>query len=222
MAKPPPDADPEKFIIGRGVYSNLQTATPVFANGVFRLGPTPMPVWTIVIYNIVFAAFCFGFYWILEYHTHGDAVPWAVYGAPIGVGLFTCTVFTVVVCVSFANANRLGPWLIYDTKAGRVELRRERETFERNEIVYIQYITIKHLDYGRVVSNWRPSELNLITCRGGVRKRWPLLRSIFNVNAFDRMLEPLIEHTDLPVVRVKDEWLGWNVTERPYGRTAGN
>jgi hypothetical protein len=56
----------------------------------------------------------------------------------------------------------------------------------------------------------------------GVRKRWPLLRSIFNVKAFDRMLKPLIEHTDLPVVRVEDEWLGWNVSERPYGRPTGN
>ena len=72
------------------------------------------------------------------------------------------------------------------------------------------------------MNNERLSELNLITCRQGVRNRWPLLRSIFNVKAFDRMLKPLIEHTDLPVVRVEDEWLGWNVSERPYGRLAGN
>jgi hypothetical protein len=222
MAKPPVDADPEKFIIGRGVYDNLQTATPVFENGVFRLAPTPMPLWTMVIYNIAFAAFCFGFHWMLKYHTHGEAGPWAVYGAPIGIGLFTCMFFTAVVYIAFAKANRLGPWLIYDTKAGRIELPREREVFERKEIVHLQYITTKRLDWGGVVSNQRLSELNLITCRQGVRKRWPLLRSIFNVRAFDRMLKPLIEHTDLPVVRVEDEWLGWNVSERPYSRTADN
>jgi hypothetical protein len=42
------------------------------------------------------------------------------------------------------------------------------------------------------------------------------------VKAFDRILKPLVENTDLPVVRVQDEWLGWRVTETLYGGTASN
>lgn len=222
MANPPADADPEKFIIGVGLYSNLQTATPEFENGVFRFAPTPMPVLTIVIYNIVFAAFFFAFYWLLKLCTHGESPLWGASVAPIAIGLSTCILFTAVVYLSFAKANRLGPWLIYDTKAGRIELPHEREVFDRKDIVHLQYITTKRLNWGGVVNNERLSELNLITCRQGKRKRWPLLRSIFNMRAFDRMLKPLIEHTDLPVVRVEDEWWGWNVSERPYDRMAGN
>jgi len=217
MAKPPPGADPKKFIVGRGVYDNLQTATTKFENGVLWLSPTPIPVLAIVIYNMVFAGFFLGIHSLLKYHTRGEASPWAVYGAPIGIGLFTCILFTAVVYHSFAKANRLGPWLIYETKSGRIKLPRERESFERNEIVQVEYITTKRLDWGGVLNNERLSELNLITCRQGMRKRWQLLRSASNVKAFDRLLKPLMEHTDLPVVRVEDEWLGWNVSERPHG-----
>lgn len=223
MAKPPADVDPEKFIFGQGSYSNLQTATAVFENGVFRLEPTPMPALTIVIYNLLFAAFFFGMHWLLKYHTHGEAGPWAVYGAPLGIGLLTCIFFTAFVYHAFATANRLGPWLIYDTNTGRVELPREREALARDEIVHLQYITTKALPWRGSAVNWEQlSELNLVTCRQGVRQRWPLLRSIFNVKAFDRLLQPLIEHTDLPVVRIEDQWSGWTVSERPYGRAAGD
>jgi hypothetical protein len=223
MAKPPPDADPEKFIIGHGVYSNLQIARPYHDDCVFRIDPTPMPVLSIVIYNLVFIGFFYGFHWALKHLTHGEAGRWAVYGAPIGIGLMTCGLFTVVVYRSFANARRSGPWFIYDKVVGRVELPREGGVrFDRHEVVHLQYITTKRLDWGGVVNNERLSELNLITCRDGTRKRWPLLRSIFTVKAFDRILKPLVENTDLPVVRVQDEWLGWRVTEMPYGRTASN
>jgi hypothetical protein len=94
--------------------------------------------------------------------------------------------------------------------------------FDPHEIVHLQYITTKRLDWGRVANNVRLSELNLVTCRDGLPKRWPLLRSIYNVKAFDRLLKPLMENTNLPVVRVKDEWLGWRVSEAPYGGDADN
>ena len=223
MAKPPADADPEKFIIGRGVYSNLQLARPYYDDRVFRLDPTPMPVRSIFIYNLLFMGAAYAFHGALKQLTHGDVGPWAVYGAPLGIGLLTCGFFTLVVYRSFANARRLGPWLIYDKATGRVELPREgKASFDRREIVCLQYITTKRLDSGGVLNNKRLSELNLITNRDGLRKRWPLLRSIFNVKAFDRLLKPLLENTDLPVVRVKDEWLGWRVTERPYVGTDGS
>jgi len=220
MAKPPPDADPEKFIIGRGVYSNLQIARPYHDDRVFRIDPAPVPVWSIAIYNLLFIAVFYGFHWALKRLTHGDAGPWVFYGVPIGIGLLTCGFFTVIAYRSFADARRLGTWFIYDKVTGRVELPREGGVkFDRHEIVHLQYITTKRLDWGGVANNQRQSELNLITCRDGTRKRWPLLRSIFTVKAFDRILKPLVENTDLPVVRVQDECLGWRVTETPYGRT---
>jgi len=214
MVKPPANVDPEKFIIGRGSYTSLQTATSVFENGVFRLVPLPMPVLTIIVSNTVLGAFFFGFGWLVKYLTDGEAGPWAIYGAPIGVGLPTCLFVTLVIYHSFAEANRLGPWLIYDTKVGRLELPREREVFERQEIVHLQYLTTKSLETG----GERLSDLNLITCRHGVRKRWPLLRSFLAAKPFEKLLEPLVEHTDLPIVRIEDEWRGWNISERPYRR----
>ena len=216
MAKPPPDADPDKFIIGRGSYGNLQTAKAVFENGVFRLDPAPMPVVSIVIVNLVFAAFFFGFHWVAKHFSSGQTDLIMLYIAPVGVGVMTCVGYTAIAWYSFAKANRLGSWMVYDTRTGEIELPREHERFTKNEIVYLQYITTKDLAWGGTTNNERLSELNLVTCRDGVRKRWPLLRSIANVRAFDRLLKPLVEHTDLPIVRVQDEWLGWKVTERPY------
>ncbi len=221
MAKPPADADPEKFVLGRGHYSNFETACPYHDDRVFRIDPTPVPVWSTIIYNLIFIGAFYGLHLLLKHLMGGEADARMVYGAPIGVGLTTCGLFTLVVYRSFANARRLGPWLIYDKATRRVELPREGGlTFDRHEIVHLQYITTKRLDWGGVLNNERLSELNLITNRDGVRRRWPLLRSIFTVKAFDRVLKPLAENTDLPVVRVQDEWLGWRVTETPYGGTA--
>ncbi len=222
MAKPPPDADPEKFILGRGTYSNLLIARPYFDDRVFRIDPTPMPVCSMVIYNLLFISVGYGFHWALKHHTHGEAGHWIYLGVAFGITLFTCVVFTVVVYCQFAKAWRLGPWLIYDRATGRVELPREKVAFGRQEIVHLQYVTTKRLDWGGVMNNDRLSELNLVTERDGKWKRWPLLQSIFTSGAFDYILKPLLKTTDLPVLRVQDEWLGWRITETPYGRAGGN
>jgi hypothetical protein len=50
--------------------------------------------------------------------------------------------------------------LIYDTKTGGIELPRQREVFNRDEIVHLQCISTKRLDWGGVVNNQRLSELN--------------------------------------------------------------
>ena len=219
MAKPPPDADPEKFIIGRGNYNNLRIARPYCDDHVFRIDPTPMPVWSIAIYNLLFVAVGYGFHWALKHLTHGEAGPLIYDGAPIGITLFTCGVFSAFVYCMFSNARRLGPWLVYDKASGRVELPRDQVVFDRQEIVYLQYITTKRLDLGGLANNDRLSELNLVTKRDGIRKRWPLLRSILTMRAFDYILKPLLENTDLPVLRLQDEWLGWRTTETPYDTT---
>jgi len=231
MAKPPPDADPEKFVIGPagrypgrspGGYTNLRISRPYNDDCVFRIDPIATPVWSVIIVNLIFIAVCYGFHWALKNLTHGQAGPWASYGMPIGIGLVVCGGVTAAIYCTVAKAQRLGPWLVYDKATGRVELPREGMRFDRREVVHLQYVTTKRLDWGGVANNERLSELNLVTVRDGVRKRWPLLRSTLTLKGFDHILKPLVENTDLPVTQVQDELWGWRVTEAPYGRTAGN
>ena len=214
MAKPPTNADPRRFIIGRGIYDNFQVARPYCDEHVFRIDPTPVPFGTIVIYNLMFIVFFIGFALIAK--NFADADPILAYVAPICVGGVTCLAFTVIAYYRFSSEVHRGPWLIYDKSSKHVELPREGRVFHRNEIVHLQYITTKNLKRGRVINNDRTSELNLITSDGTDRHRWPLLRSIFTSKAFDSILRPLMQETDLPVVRVVDQWLGWKVTEEPY------
>src|SRR5262249_46575626 len=141
-----------------------------------------MPVVNIVILNLLFVAFFFGFFWVTW--RYGSQEPGQAIALIIGTGLFTCVVFTVLVSYRFRRERQLGPWLIYEKATGRVTLPREGESFERQEIVHLQYVTTKRLDWGGVVNNDARSELNLITCRDGERRRWPLLRSIFTHWAF--------------------------------------
>ena len=78
MAKPPVDADPEKFIIGRGHYSNLEVARSYSDERVFRIEPTPMPGGTIIIFNLLFVAAVYGFHWALNNLTNGRAGSWVI------------------------------------------------------------------------------------------------------------------------------------------------
>jgi hypothetical protein len=137
MAKPPPDADPEKFVIcsighhsGRDPgdpITNMRVSRPYQDDHVFRIDPIPTPVRSVIIMNLIFVAVFYGFHWVFK---HVDAGPWAVYGMPIGFGLVFCGALTAAICWTAANAQRLGPWLIYDKAAGRVELPRQGVTFE--------------------------------------------------------------------------------------------
>ena len=185
---------------------------------VFRIDPTPMPVWSIVIYNLLFAAVGYGFHWALMQVTHGEAVLWICDVAPVAVTLFTCGIFTAVVYWTFANAWRLGPWLIYDKATGQVELpRRQGDIRQKRD----RSRSVRHNEVAPTERRDKQRtrvRVNLVTMRDGIRKRWPLLRSIFNVKAFDYILKPLLENTDLPVLRIKDEWLGWRITKAPYGK----
>jgi hypothetical protein len=161
--------------------------------------------------NAIFVVFFGAFYWICS--TYGNANAKLVTLATIGIGTMTCGLFTAITYCSFAKARRLGPWLVVNKLTKKVTLPREGIEFDAAEIVYFQYITTKRLDWGGVVNNDRLSELNLVTFTNGERTRWPLLRSIFNDKAFEYIVEPLIEHTAIPVVRIVDEWFGWKTTE---------
>jgi hypothetical protein len=51
-------------------------------------------VWSIIICNLVFIAFFYGWHWPAKHVTHGEVGAWFVYGAPIGIGLMTCGLFS--------------------------------------------------------------------------------------------------------------------------------
>ena len=216
MSKPPPDVDPEQFILGRGSYHNFQVSRAHFDEDVFRIDPTPTPVWAIVILNAIFVSFFGVMYWLAG-RAHGGLQALEKL-AIIGTGVIVCIGFAAASVLIFRRENQRGPWLVYDKRTKRLELPRERVSFARDEIVHVQYITTKDLSWGDDAGNERRSELNLVTVRDGQRKRWPLLRSIFTHKAFDHVVKPLLRHTDLPVVRVEDQWAGWRVTESPLKR----
>jgi hypothetical protein len=216
MSKPPPDVDPEKFIIGRGSYHNLEIARLYDDDNVFRIDPAPMPVAWIVFLNLVFVVFFGEPYWLAG--RAADGIQTFEKVSIIGIALLVSGGFTAGAVYTFRKAKRLGLWLIYDKRTKRVALPRENVSFARDEIVQLQYITTKDLSWGDDAGNEQRTELNLITIQNGERTRWPLLQSIFTNKAFDNVLKPLVAQTDLPVVRIQDKWLGWRVTERPWGR----
>ena len=219
MSKPPPNLDPEKFVLGEGAYDNIRTARPYHDEEVFRIDPAPVPVWSVLAVNLVFLVFFLGIHWVLRDYTQGLS-PWVTHGIPLGFAVMTCGLFTAIVCWRHARDRQRGPWLIYRKATGQVELpRKEDATFEPHEIVHLQYITTRRLHQPRELTQL--SELNLITDVNGTRKRWNLLRSIINVRAFDSLLRPLARHTKIPVVRVKGGAPGsWEVTETSCGESS--
>jgi hypothetical protein len=210
---PPKEVDPEKFILG-GSYDNLITFRPYGDENVVRIDPGPVPYLTIIIYNVVFIAFFYGAYWLIK--NHGiDQRPIIVYGVPVTVGLVTCVGFTALTWHRFSKEYQRGPWLIYHKKTERIELPREKLSFDLDEVIHLQFITTKRLNRDHPDSD-RFSELNLITMRDGNRKRWPILKSMFWDKIFDKVLKPILEETKIPVVRIENNWMGWETTEKPY------
>ena len=219
MAAPPADVDPEHFITGTGIYDNLRVAVARDTPDEFRIDPAPFPWPMIIILNSVFIAFFGGVHLLIR--NSADDTHWLEVNLFLfGVGLFTCVGFTTVVSWRFLMEQRRGVWLIYDKTTRLVHLPREGEQFTLEEIVHLQFITTKRLDLGGF-ANYDPdqySELNLITCRDGERRRWHLLSSMFNIGSiFEYILRPLVTHTPIPVVRIRDSWRGgWDVTIKPY------
>jgi hypothetical protein len=84
--------------------------------------------------------------------------------------------------------------------------------------VHLQYISTDFLQNSRsLLSNTKAvSELNLVTVREGKRQRWNLLNSSFPFDAFEYLLDPLVEQTDIPVVRITETAGNWKVWTRPY------
>ena len=114
--------DPEKFIIGLGSYTNLETAIP-FENEIeFRIDPAPMPTTFMLVTNAVFVVLTFAFYWVGTTYGNGDTLHFAL--SILGIGALTCFGFTMFVYYAFDNARRSGPWLVINKLSNKVTLPR--------------------------------------------------------------------------------------------------
>jgi hypothetical protein len=208
------DLDADKFIFGEGAYINLPTARPSADSNEFRIEPAPIPLDTIVAMNALFVVF-FGALIAFLIAYSKESMLWRCY-VPLGIGLTTSASFTGIVYYQFSTELRRGPMLIFDKRSERVRLPRLNLEFQREEVVHLQYITTKRLQFKGRIENDQLSELNIVTQLGEAKERWPLLRSLITHRAFDQVLQAVLRETDLPIVRVTDEWLGWSVTETPY------
>jgi len=216
MGKPPDDVDPEHFIIGRGSYSNLRLAVPYSDEREFRIDPAPMPRKSIIFMNVVFVLFYSSFHWVAKNWPGEQAHFLIVYVLPFVMCLATCIGVTWITLRLHTRAGTRGPWLVFDKATRRVSLPREQLEFDFQDVVHLQYITTKRLDLARVRDNDSLSGVNLVTSRNGKRERWNLVNSWANVRAFEYLLRPLLQQTDIPVVRIKDQTLGWEVTVEQF------
>ncbi len=206
--------DPDKFIFGEGAYPSLPTARSFADSNEFRIEPAPVPFDTIIAMNALFVVF-FGAIIALAMKYSNESMLLRCY-APLGIGLATCAGFTGIVYCEFSTELRRGPLLIFDKRSKRVRLPRLSLEFQREEVVHLQYITTKRLQFKDHLENDQMTELNIVTRRGEATERWPLSRTALTHRAFDKVLKAVLRETDLPIVRVTDEMFGWNVTEAPY------
>jgi hypothetical protein len=216
MAKPPPDVDPEKFVIGKGLYSSESAFRLVGDQTTFRIEPAPPSIAGIAVFDLVILAAAVALFRLID--EPGNSFldePWIRY-SPLVVGLLTCIVATIVPWSIWRSEGRRGTLFVYDKRDGAVRLPREGEAFARGEIVHLQHVTTKDLRWGGVCNNERRTELNLVTSRGAIRRRWAVVRSTSPLGA--PFIQAILAHTDLPIVRITDSDWGWETTEKPHRR----
>lgn len=213
------EIDPEKFVIGEGHYTNQRTAKAIDSNREFILEPYPITQAFVGVFIMdMLIAFVFGgIAWLASTFLRRamqDDLPYFL-ALVFLTGIATCILYSVWSMCEFVREKERGTILIYDKFTEEVKLPRHGMQFSIDEVLHLQYVTTKRLQTGTIVNNDRISELNLVTIVDGQRKRWPLLRSIAGINAFDYLVKPVLQHTTLNVVRVKDEAFGWKITETP-------
>lgn len=226
MVKRPADLDPENFVIGNSWYAFGHPAVAYADEKQFLIGPAPpqpLPVFRIVVLHLVYVLFFGGFLWFGLTHHDPDVSESVIYAVVAGAGVVACggTIAVPLIARSLTLREQArGPWLRYDKGTRQVELPRQRLTFELNEIVYLQYVSTNVLQQPRSIafqsSKNSVSELNLVTVRDGKRKRWNLVNSSSPSGAFEAVLDPLVEQTPIPVVRITETAGPWKVWIRPY------
>jgi hypothetical protein len=224
MVKRPPDLDLENFVLGKGWYTGRRAAVPYADERQFRIDAAPIPPirWSMMIgLNTFYVLFFAGFIWFSRTHRDPDVSMSTVNALISGICLLTCGV--TVGLLMFERwlgvwDKAKGPWLVYEKCTRRVSLPRLPLDFEFTEVVHLQYVSTGLLQNPRsAISPARAvSELNLVTIRDGKRERWNLLNSSYPFGAFEYLLHPLVEQTDIPVVRITETGGNWKVWIRPF------
>ena len=193
-------AEPERPAAGRPKNELSLVARPYGDDRVFRIDRIPMPWITIIAVNLLCVALCYGLHWFLK-HAGGDAnvrsiVDPAVfaYVFPPALALFLCVGLAALSFYFYGGK----PWLVYHKATRRVELPRHKVSFDRPEIVRLEYIV--HASLGHRSNDLRWSEpdkvtwsLYLVTCRDGRLQQWSLLKSPYI--PLDYLLPPLTRET---------------------------
>jgi hypothetical protein len=230
MVKRPADLDPENFVDGKRWHLLGHPAVAYADDVQFRIDPAPVPpfpVFKVLALTLFYALFFGGCIAFLVTHHDPGVSEFEIYAACTTAGLIASGGTLAVLVISrWLGVRELagGPWLRFDKRTQQVELPRKKLAFELKEIVYLQYVTTASLELPRTVfkgSTQGPSELNLVTMRGGKRERWNLVNSCYPSGAFEKVLDPLIEHAPIPVVRITESAGPWKVWIRPYCDAAG-
>jgi hypothetical protein len=216
MAKPPADVDPEKFVIGKGLYTSHGFFRLVGDDVTFRIEPAEPSFAGVVFFDLFILAAAFALFRLVGRPDNPYLDTGWVRYSPLAVGVLVVTVATMVPWLLLRAERRRGTLLVYDKRSGGVDLPREGRSFTREEVVEFQHVTTKLLRWGGAVNNERRTELNLVTDRGGVRRRWSLIRSTSPLGT--EFIQTVLAHTHLPIMRVTDSAWGWQITEKPHVR----
>jgi hypothetical protein len=224
MVKRPPDLDPENFVLGQGWYAQRRSAVPYADDSQFRFDPAPIPPFPwlmLLVLNTVYMLFFGSFIWFAQTHRDPAVSRLTVNILITAIGLMTCgcTVGSVMLGRWFgAREIALGPSLVYEKSTRRVSLPRLHLDFDFTEVVHLQYVSTGLLQDPRsALSPPHPvSELNMVTIRDGKRQRRNVLKSSDPIGAFEYLLDPLVEQTDIPVVHMTETAGNWKVWIRPF------
>lgn len=216
--RPPENLNPENFVIGQTSYDPFVVAVATNDDNEFRLHPAPVPLLSMILnsglWMVAVAGFIRLFSWSAGRFGEPPLFAYIIISLIGGIGCFFHTLFP---WFRFRYEQRHGTWLAYDKTSRRVRLPRHAQEFGLREIVYLQYVTTKKLEPYEKGEEYQLTELNLVTCKDGERKRWPLLKtSSKSRDAFGHLLRLLIQSTEIPVVRFRDSRRGWEVTVEPY------
>jgi len=214
------EIDSDKYIFGKGNYTNMESFVPFCDGKVFRIDPAPIPYFSMAPFNLVIIACCGAFHLVAKHLSQSEPFGtdnFLVYVAPILLAIFTCVVFDLLVYFQFSKDLRLGPWFEYDLATGDVSLPRHHQILRIEEFSHLQFTTTQRVEESGPSGNYL-SELNVVANVGGEFKRWPMLRSIFAYGAFAKVLRTIETQTDLTVIRVESNRNG-EISETPMFQT---
>lgn len=198
---PNDEVEIEKHVLGRRPHHHPM-AVALDDGQSFQIAPRQLPMVGYLCYQGFMCLCAAGISWLLFEYGQEQNEPWK------HVLIWAITVCTGLLVISiwgwFQDREiRRGPWLIYDREYQQILLPRINEIFPRSETMQLQNVTGYSAADLESTEPQQHSELILITRRGDQFQRWTILASNVTHLAFGKILDPLAEALELPVVRIK-------------------